>query len=283
MDLADKYIDLVPHLPPAPTIATELLGIFKHAEPDIDRIVYLIQHDPSLTAEVLKRCNSAYHGRDRLVSDMFEAIIRVGFYEVYCVVVSMVGSRAMSLVQSECGLDAGALWQHSVKTAVAASILARHAQEEEAVAFTAGLLHDVGKLILASATSGDYAKVIQRGGFFGPALAEEEKKQFGVSHAAVGARLLTRWGFPLSVVLAVLHHHGSPASAASCEQLAATVKLANAFGHLALEEEALPPEFATENEEAITVMHLDADDLAGIVQRMERGLHRVQELLQVNV
>ena len=109
MDKSDEFIDRVSHLPPAPTVATELLGLFGNADRDLDRIVELISHDPSLTAEVLKRCNSAALGGTEAASDMFEAVTRLGFYEVYRVVAAVVGARTMSLGKGKGGVDVGSL------------------------------------------------------------------------------------------------------------------------------------------------------------------------------
>jgi HD-like signal output (HDOD) protein len=125
MDKSDQYIDRVSHLPPAPTVATELLGLFGDANRDLDRIVELISHDPSLTAEVLKRCNSAALSGPEPASDMFEVVTRLGFYEVYRVVAALVGSRSMSLGKDKGSLDVGSLWRHSVVAGVVAETLAR--------------------------------------------------------------------------------------------------------------------------------------------------------------
>ena len=93
MDKIDQYLEDVHHLPSAPTLVVELLELFKHPDRDIDRVVELISHDPSLTAEVLKRCNSAYLGGGQPADGMFEAVTRLGFYEVYCSVVATLEPR----------------------------------------------------------------------------------------------------------------------------------------------------------------------------------------------
>jgi putative nucleotidyltransferase with HDIG domain len=258
----------------------QLLGIFKEAYPDIDRIVELIQHDPSLTAEVLKRCNSAYFAGAQKVSDIFQAVMRVGFYEMYCVVLSTVGTRAMSLAKSGSGLDAQVMWEHAVITALAAGALAPHANEEEAVCFTAGLLHDIGKLVIVSAVPVEYAGILGRAGTHGAGLAETEKEVLGLTHADVGARLLSIWGFPQNVVLAVKYHHGSPSATASFEQLAACINLANTIGHLSIAD-GVPREFASQNEESMKVLKLAPKDLDDVLGKVGQGLKHAQELLRL--
>src|SRR6185295_7116319 len=141
-------------------------------------------------------CNSAALSGAEPASDMFEAVTRLGFYEVYCVVAAVVGARTMSLGKGKGDVDVGSLWRHSVVTAVVAETLARRVQEAEAVAFTAGLLHDIGKLVFASVEGSQYAGILRQTGAFGPGLADAEQAAFGVSHASIGARLLGRWGLP---------------------------------------------------------------------------------------
>jgi len=284
MDKSDQYIDRVSHLPPAPTIATELLGLFGDADRDLDRIVELISHDPSLTAEVLKRCNSASLGGAEAASDMFEAVTRLGFYEVYSVVAAVVGARTMSLGKNKGGLDVGSLWRHTVVTAVVAETLARRDQEAEAVAFTAGLLHDIGKLVLASVEGSKYADLLKQSGAFGPGLAEAEQAAFGVSHASIGARLLARWGLPENVAAAVLHHHhGSPKAAEPFERLAATIQVANNLAHHMIDQVPQAPDLLSCSPDATALLQLTAEDVPTLIAKTQTGLQRVAGLLQMTV
>jgi putative nucleotidyltransferase with HDIG domain len=282
MDKADQYIERVVDLPPAPTIAVELMGLFADADYDIDRVVELISHDPALTVAVLKRCNSAALGGSRVATDMFEAVTRLGFYEVQCVVATIVGARAMSLGKGEGPMDVSHLWRHSVVTAVAAATLAKRVQETEATAFTAGLLHDVGKLVFASVERLTYANLIGQAGTSGPKLAEAEQTAFGVSHASIGARLLTRWGVPPNVAGAALHHHGTKFDEPHA-QLAATVGLASDLAHQISGQNALQPNVLVSRPDAVIFFELTADDIPTLIQQTEKDLHRVQGLLEMKV
>jgi putative nucleotidyltransferase with HDIG domain len=280
MDSADRLIDRVQHLPPAPTVVTELLKLFGDPNRNVDRIVELIGYDPSLTAEVLKRCNSAFFRGAEPATDIFESVTRLGFFEVYSVVTTLVGARNLALARNQNALDAGALWRHSVTTAVAASTLARRVLGNEALAFTAGLLHDVGKLVLASVEGAAYERVLRENGGAGIALAKAEEIAFGASHAALGARLLARWGLPRDITLVVLHHHHTAAAAAPFERLTATVQLANYFAHhLAVAPDA-PSLALPANPEMVTLLQLNADEIASLFEQTKLDLQRVQELLE---
>ena len=278
MDKTDGYIDRVQHLLPAPTVATKLLGLFSDPNRDIDEIVELISHEPALTAEVLKRCNSAFFGGAEPASDMFEAITRLGFYEVYCVVVALVSARAMSLGKGEGGLDAGRLWRHSVMTAVTAAELAKCTEGADAVAFTAGLLHDVGRLVFASVEEMAYADLVRQAGPFGPALIRAEESAFGVTHASVGARLLNRWGLPANVVVAVLYHHDAPKAAKPFEQLAATIHLANTLAHHIADGAPTASAPPACNPDAMALLELTVQHVPRIIEQAQASLRRVHGL-----
>jgi putative nucleotidyltransferase with HDIG domain len=280
MDKIDGYIERVKHLPPAPTVVCQLLGLLGDPNRHIDRIVELISYDPSLTAEVLKRCNSVLFRGAEPASDIFEAVSRLGFSEVYRVVVIVVATRALSLAQTQGALKADDLWRHSVTAALAAATLASRVQEAETVAFTAGLLHDVGKLVLASVEPAIYANLVRQAGAFGSALARAEEVSLGVTHADVGARLLVRWGLPAPVTLAVLHHHQPPSTATPFERLAAIVHLANDLAHGLTGTEAPAPDLASSSPDAMRLLELTAEDVGIVVPEIQKGLARLQGLLQ---
>jgi putative nucleotidyltransferase with HDIG domain len=283
MPALDHYLDRVKNLPPAPTVAIQLLDLFSDPDRDIDRIVELISVDPALTAETLRRCNHRCLGDDEPVTEMFEAVTQLGFYEVYCVVAALIGSRSMTLIRAKYDVDATRLWQHSVTTAVIASILAKRVQVVEATAFTAGLLHDLGKLVLTAVDGITYFELSRRTGGFGPALAAAEESALGFDHAALGARLLARWGLPQNVCLAVSFHHQSPAAAGSSQRLAATVNFANCLAHEIIDGLAKAPSAAEVSPEAMDLVELTPKEIPTVVQQVHEAMQRAQGLLQMKV
>ncbi len=92
-----RYLDGVVNLPPAPMLVTDLLALFGKSDCDIDQVVELISYEPSLTAQILRDSNSVFFGGEQPSTDIFEAVSRLGFYQVYCLVVSLVGSRTKSM------------------------------------------------------------------------------------------------------------------------------------------------------------------------------------------
>lgn len=284
MNQADHYIDRVQHLPPAPRIITQLLGLFHDPDGEIDRVVELISHDPGLTAEMLKRCNSACFGGGRPTASISEAVGRLGFNEVYSVVVALTGSRVLAMNRTGGIPDPGWLWKHSVTSAVAAGTLARWVHEPEAEAFTAGLLHDLGKQVLASTEPVAYAEVIRNSGVCGLALTKAEEAAFGVTHAQVGARLLSRWGLPPGIAHAVVQHHHEPAAATpSEERLAVLVYLANEAAHCLAGEIPIGTELSPGQICALNGIRAAPDQFPEILDQVRDGVQRLERLLGFKV
>jgi putative nucleotidyltransferase with HDIG domain len=278
MQELDHYIDQIKRLPPAPTVLAELLGLFKQPNVDLTRVVDLITYDPSLTAEVLKLCNSAYFGMSYPADDISEAITRLGLYEVYRLVAAVVASRTLSVASPGSGLDAGELWRHSVTSAVAAQQVSQQAGDEPNVAFTAALLHDLGKIILALAIKDRYRPVVEATRTKGLSFLDAEKRLLGVQHAEIGGRLLSRWKFPKRIVLAVWFHH-DPSKAHTFERLASVVQLANTLAHSIAEPSPCKPSPIQTQPEAMQLLGLAENDVEPCMTRTRAGLEALANLI----
>lgn len=278
MELVERYLDTVQELPPAPTVAIQLLELFSDPDRDIDRIVKLISHDPSLTAATLHRCNYGCAQGVEPAQDMFEAVSRLGLYEIYSIVLGLMASRTMEKVRAKYSWDANRLWQHSVVAAVVSSALAKRVQVAESTAFTAGLLHDIGKLILVSREGVVYAEMVRASGFSGPKLAAAENDCLGFTHASLGGGLLGRWGLPEGLRLAVEFHDQSPAAAGTHLRLVAAVNFANSLAHQMTDGPAAPPA-AHASPEAMDLVGLTPDEIPFLMQQVSLDLERLQWLL----
>lgn len=280
MPPADQYIDRLKSLPPAPTVLMELLQQFKDEDRDVDRIVALITHDPALAAQVLKLCNSAAFAADHPVDDMFEAISRVGFYEIYRLVAAVVGARAVAMGGKSKTVDLSQFWRHSVLVAVAAETIAARYDDGGGVAFTAGLLHDIGKVVLAAVEENAYAEVIASAGASGLALLGAEMGCFGVNHAAIGGRLLTRWRLPETLAAAVEHHH-TPARAKGSERIAAYTNIANELAHVIRLGRTPPTVTSPETLQAMTILPLYQAEIPALVVLINDKLEEAASILSI--
>ncbi len=284
MQELDDYISKVKTLPPAPRILPELLTLLRRDDVDSGRIVQLISFDPAITASVLRLCNSAYFASAMPADDLQEAVTRLGFKQVYQLVAAVSGGRLLGPPQKGYGINSGELWQHSVTAAVAAEIVARSRGDDDSVVFTATLLHDIGKIILAEALEHIYVKLVEDSQSQQAALIETEKRLLGVQHAEIGGRLLARWNFPPALVQAVqFHHEPGTADGDQAKKLSAYVYLGNmiayfmgfGYGHHA---------FAVRGRaDALDVLDLKPTDLPEFMIQAFEKLQMVETLVKIRL
>ena len=230
MQTIEEFIDNAKALPPAPTMLARLMVLLNQPDTDSTKVVDLITYDPSLTASVVRRCNSAYYGFVSPVDNVREAVTRLGFWEIYRIVVMCSTTRVLSPAQKGYGMEANELWDHSVATALAAEQVAKDLGDDEAAAFTAGLLHDIGKVMLSQQLEDTYIKLVAEVEQNGSSLLEAERKFLGFDHANAGGHLLAHWKFPANLVAAVWFHH-KPSLGRPHERLASYVYLGNLIAH----------------------------------------------------
>jgi putative nucleotidyltransferase with HDIG domain len=276
-DKMDDFIDGVQHLPPSPRALVRLLELFKQPHQDVHEIVKLLTYDPSFTVEVLKRCNSAYFTRAKPADDMFEAVTRLGLQEIYGIVLAMFAISA--ILKGPAGSDSHVeiLWRHSVAVAVAAGVIAEEVQEDHPTAFTAGLLHDIGKVVLVSSNKDRYAQAVLDAGMFRRTIPASEKQLFGFDHCEVGGRLLTRWELPPNIIAAVRHHH-HPTDAGEFGRLAAVVALANLIAHGTGEKLSGLPAAMQNATESLAILGLPSDASLRLLPAMQAALENARAL-----
>jgi putative nucleotidyltransferase with HDIG domain len=226
---ADKYIDQVHQLLPAPRVIVQLLQLVNAPFSDNREVVNLIGHDPSLTANVLRVSNSSYYGTDHQIDNLDEAVMRLGSREVYRLVVAISCGMVLTHPSKRTGREDNALLDHSIAAATAAQLLARDLGEDDNLAFTATLLHDIGKIVIAAVSDSFYssAQTIQR---TETELLSVEERVLGVTHAEVGGQLLQRWRFPENLIQAIRFHH-RPVAAPNHQRLAGLLHLGNAVAY----------------------------------------------------
>jgi putative nucleotidyltransferase with HDIG domain len=278
MQSLDKYINEIRTLPPAPRVLSRLLALLSEDNANASQIVELIAFDPALTAKVLQRCNSAAFGLASSVSNLNEAVTLVGFNAIYRLVAMVVGESLLGAKQKGYGIDTGELWEHSVTTAVAARVMARKLDGDENLAFTAALLHDIGKLVLGTFLEGSRQLVLGKTGPSGFSFLEAEKAILGVDHAEIGGRVLARWNFPESLVKAVWHHH-NPVEARPHEQLAAYVHLGDIIAHCLGQAQGYHSFALHTRAEALEILEISPKEIDSLALETEAALKQCNDLI----
>jgi len=216
-------------LPSRPDLFTALMEELRNPKASLQRIGEIISSDPVMTAQILRIVNSAFFGLINDVSNPAQAVNLLGLSTVTSLVLTVhVFQEAAGDLLERVGLDF--LWQHSLRCGIFARELATHEQlpghlRDEI--FTAGLLHDVGRLVLATNFPGEYEQLVHEAG--DRSVTEAERESFGAGHPEVGAYLLGIWGLPNSIVEAVAWHDAPREAQRSGFSPVLAVHVANVF------------------------------------------------------
>jgi putative nucleotidyltransferase with HDIG domain len=196
----------IANLPPLPAAATDALRQLRQTEVNFERLECALCADPALAARVLTVANSPFYGLSGQVASVGQACMVLGAHTTRNIVLAV---GVMCALPGGRGhhLDLKRLWQHAAGCAAAAQALAAAAGLERDTAFTAGLLHDVGKLVLDIHFADDYAAVVARCRRHGGLLVDAERAVLGLDHADVGAACARRWKLPASIVNVIGRHH----------------------------------------------------------------------------
>jgi putative nucleotidyltransferase with HDIG domain len=220
-------------VPSLPALYAEIMQELNSADCEIGKVAEIIARDAGMTAKILQLANSAFFGLRGQVSTSSDAIFRLGLDVVKALVLSV---QVFSAFETEHvkRLKLNRVWPHSLSTASLARKIAvkqNAAPEIVDTTFTAGLLHDVGKLILAANVPDEYHQVLTRAETAKIKDWQGEYIAFGVTHAEIGAYLIGLWGLSDTLVDAIAHHHRPERSSGRKFGPLAAVHLADALEH----------------------------------------------------
>jgi len=219
-------------LPTLPTVVSRMIELVDNPKTSAASLARLISTDQVLTAKVLKLANSAYYGFSREISTVNMAIVVLGFNAVRDMGLSLSvfdvfkGGKNGSEV-----FDIPQFWSHSVGCGIGAKMLARrtgHSKVGEA--FVAGLLHDVGKVVLNQYANADFLKIMELVDSSGIELDQAEYEIIGTGHGEVGGWLAEKWRLPPLIVDVIRHHH-TPEQSFVDPSLTSLVATANYLCH----------------------------------------------------
>lgn len=204
----DEIVQRVQTLPRLPDTIVHLTHVVGDPRSSLPQIVGVIRYDPVLTAELLRMCNSAYYGVAREVESLDDAVRLLGTTKVFQLAMAAYTRAMLAAPQEGYGLPAGALWTHSVTVALAGRLVAQRMNcPQLGLLFTAGLLHDCGKVVLNEFVRAEYAEIVRRVAEDRLSFCDVERQVLGYTHAEVGARVAEAWKLPASIVDCIRYHH----------------------------------------------------------------------------
>lgn len=264
----EHILKRVQALPPLPTSALRVIALTKNPQTTVKELETVIGKDPSLTADILRQANSAYYGYARRISTLQEAIVMLGFQVTQGL--AMASAVAPLLKNNLIGyeIEQEGLWKHSLLTAMTAKRLCQRQKLPYGdVAFTAGLLHDIGKLVISIYVQEVGSFLVEKVQEVKLSYVELEEKVIGYNHATVGGFLARTWFLPEDLVSAISYHH-APLEAPSYPELASVIHVANGIASLLGVGGGVDSFLNPIQQEALDQLSLKAADLETIMAEL---------------
>ena len=196
----------IEQIPPLSCTFQEVMQVLDQPIIEIADVERALAKDPVLAGRVVAVANSSFYGFPGKVSSLNQACLVLGFHTIRNMVIAL-GVMQSLRAEGEFNLDHTGLWQHSIGTAIASRILARCILEDEETAFTMGLLHDIGKIVLDIHFTGAYAEVMACRDSEDCLLYEAEESVLGFNHCLVGGLIARHWKLPGNIIQAIEQHH----------------------------------------------------------------------------
>jgi putative nucleotidyltransferase with HDIG domain len=266
----------VEDLPSLPAVVMELLSNIEQESIDISVLAKKVSYDQALTAKTLRLANSSSFGLQVKVATIQQAITFLGFQTTRNLITAAAVTGCFP--NGRCpGFNDKAFWRHSIATAACSRSLARRLRFNQDVAFTAGLLHDIGRLLLVTGHPQAYGDVLAWRAAHDGEWLDAERAVLGVDHVDAGVALAEHWNFSDTMRQAIAWHHAPETPGAGF--LAAIVHVANAVVHaldLAGEEDELAPALSSV---AWNAMGLNEEAYLDLFRETEQQLEEMSAIL----
>ena len=205
----EKKLSEIKDLPTLPVIAMELNSMLQDTKSSADNVSSIIEKDQAIATKVLKLINSAFFGVRSQVTNINDAVVLLGFNSIRNIVLSVSVIKAFSKSSAGDKFDISDFWKHSIAVAITSKYISGNSGiGEPEDCFTGGLLHDIGKIILAQYFTDLFFQIINDMDTENLPFSKAEKKYTGgMGHAKIGAFLTEKWKFPLNLTETIKQHH----------------------------------------------------------------------------
>jgi putative nucleotidyltransferase with HDIG domain len=226
-----EIVSKIDSLPTLPAIYVELVEELKAEDASIDKIGDIISKDIGLTTKILKMVNSSFFGLRQHITNPAKAVSLLGLDLIKAIVLTSGAFDKFKNLKYP-GFSLEQMWEHAMTTGTFAKIIAKESgldRKASDTAFMAGLLHDIGKLLIAAHLPDSYRVILKLIQLKSMSMAEAETAVIGTTHAGVGAYLLGLWGLPDAILEAAAFHHTPHLCRSKNLNSTAIVHVANAF------------------------------------------------------
>lgn len=275
----ESIVNSIKELPPLPTTFMKLSELSRNPNSSISDVVKVISLDQAMSIRVLRTCNSPFYGLKKEVTSVAQAAAYLGFNSLLNIATAKVANDLFNVKVKGYDLEEGELYRHSIATALGASIIAKrkHPALKDTV-FTGGLLHDIGKLIMARYVSEEYQKIKDIVQNKQISFNEAEKNVLGIDHSELGEKIGKKWKLGNSLLMAIRFHH-EPTASDSESPIPHIVHVADALAMmLGIGAGADGLHYAVQ-EDSMKICGLGENDIDAVIQELLSEMSKAEDAL----
>jgi len=268
-------------LPTISAVQDKIEALVKDRTTSADDVAKVIEVDQSITAKVLRLANSAQFGAAHHVTSAKDAVTRIGFQQVGDIVSAITTFGALGRVEESRHFDRTAFWEHSIACGAIAKVMASRMSIDPDRAFVAGILHDVGKVILDGYFPEYFAQALELAEEKGVSIHAAERECLPVTHEAVGRYLAGRWHLPEALVEVIGSHNSLRPQKSSHAQLVYLIYVADSQARQigagnAGDTQVWHPELTV-----LRQLRIDRNDLAAWQGEMRQEVEQARSVLDM--
>lgn len=276
----ESVINNLDQLPSIPEVVGKVINMVNDPNVDFRLVAQEISKDQAITTNLLKLCNSAYFSKGKEITSLDRAIVTLGIKEVKDAVMVVATKAVLNRAILGYDLQRGMLWEHNLAVAVMAKQIAID-KKDRAIAdivFTGGIIHDVGKTVLALFVQSAFKEILSKVESQGISFQQAEREVLGYDHQEVGERVLTKWKFPQILKDIVRYHHEPEHAPSQSQKIVSYVHVANSIclmGGIGIGSDGLYHELS---ESAIKLLGISDEDLNKLYEAIPEIISQLKGL-----
>ena len=276
-----KKLAGIKEIPTLPEVMQDVISVLASSESSARDLAAILSKDQSLCSKILKIANSAFFAQSRRIIEIDDAVVLLGFDSVAQLMLATTVLKTSGPMHSNGGFDVYGFWEHSIATAMAGKAIARKigVSLEEKVAYTAGLLHDIGKLVLLIHFGDEYASVLKKMESEDLFLFQAELAVLGFTHCDVSEWVCSRWNFPEALIDLIVRHHNDVCSNPQPNCRPCIIRLAdNICNRLQIGNSGNRRTFEL-NSEDYACLQLEVSDISAIEESLKQNWGEMEKIL----
>ncbi len=220
--LGEEMIARVNDLPSLPTVVMKVIELINDDSSNAENFEKHLRQDQALTARLLKIVNSSFFGLRQKINSISQAIVMIGYNSLKNLVLAASTNKLLEGSFPGYGFKESGMWQHSFMCATWSKKIAKQlgmSTEQSEGLFIAGLLHDVGKLILTGHITHNCKEMLAQLVIEGGVVCKAERTLIGIDHPEIGSRIAQKWNFPSKLANIIKYHHNVSSAIADQEEI----------------------------------------------------------------